>query len=70
MFLFVESVEISHKVGLTNFSQILAIDYLVFCCMESKVTEVIIETTIEGRFFLVAVTNVEEGLTWIFDRLS
>ena len=57
--LLTESIEIAQKVGFAYLPQILTIDDLVFTFVEPKVSKVIIEPSIEGRFFFEAVANVK-----------
>jgi hypothetical protein len=62
MLLLTESVEIPQKVSFADLSQILTIDDLILTGVESEVSEVVIESSVEGRFFFVAVADVKEGL--------
>ncbi len=70
MLLLTESVEIPQKVSFADLSQILTIDDLILTGVESEVSEVVIESSVEGRFFFVAVADVKEGLAWALDRLN
>lgn len=63
MLFLTEAVEVSQKKSLTDISQIVTIDDLILSGMESKVTKVVVESSVKGRFFFIAVADVEECLT-------
>lgn len=63
MLFLTEAIEVAQKEGLSDFSQILTIDDLILTGMESKVTTIVVESSVKGGFFFIAVADVEECLT-------
>jgi hypothetical protein len=58
-----EPIEIAQQVGLGCFPQVFAIDHLVLVRVESKVSVVVVETSVEGRVFSEAEADIEESFT-------